>query len=113
MGRGENSGFIRLSRYSWLEMEDEKYFPCTYRNDRIKEFDSFVRSKGYEVIWKTPIEVRDSWKRCPLGEPYFCEPELKNGEGEGIDSVFCPYMYANRKFPCKKEKYDNKRKMRG
>lgn len=110
---GPEGGSIHLSKYSWLELEDEKYFPSTYRTDRIKEFDAFVKSNGYEPIWRTPISEREFWKKCPLGEPYYCEPKLKNGEGQGIDTVFCPYMYANRKFPCKKEKYDNKSKMRG
>ena len=104
---------IHLSSKSWLEIEEERYFPSPYRLQRMHEFDEFVKANGKEPIWHIPLEERDKWKPCPLGEKwYFCEPKLNNGTGTKFETRFCPYMFARRtKFPCKLQKQLDKRKV--
>lgn len=106
----EQGGIIHLSKKSWLEMEEEKYRPSPYRLRAMKRFDSFVREHGKAPLWSISLEEREKWTPCPLGEPYFCEPKLKNGEGSKAETKFCPYMYANRKMPCRLQKMREKRK---
>lgn len=105
----KEKNIIHLSSKSWLEIEEEKYFPSEFRIRQMKEFNNFVRENGKEPIWHIPLEVRDKWKPCPLGEKYYCEPKLKNGEGSKFETRFCPYMFASRKFPCKLQKDLEKR----
>ena len=100
----DGKGSIWLSSKSWLEIEEDRYWPNTYRTERIKKFDEFVRSHGKTPLWATSIEERESWTVCPLGECYYCEPKIKHGTGKPSETTFCPYMYANRKFPCKYQK---------
>lgn len=99
---------IHLSSKSWLEIEEERYFPSPYRLARMHEFDEFVKANGKEPIWVIPLEERDKWAPCPLGEKYFCEPKLNNGEGTKFETRFCYWMYYNRKAPCKLQKRLNK-----
>ena len=102
---------VHLSSKSWLEIEDERYFPSQYRLTMMKEFDDFLKSNGTKINWDIPLETREKWTPCPLGESYFCEPKLKNGTGTAYETRFCPYMYANRKMPCKLQKKANTVKM--
>ena len=108
----QEKNVIHLSSKSWLEIEEERYYPSPYRLERMHEFDEFVKSHGKEPIWHIPLEERDKWKPCPLGEKYFCEPKLNNGEGTKFETRFCWWMYYNRSFPCKLQKSLEKRKKR-
>lgn len=110
----DNKNIVHLSSKSWLELEEERYFPTPYRIKRMHEFDDYVRKMGKEPVWSIPLEKRDKWTPCPLGEPYFCEPKLNNGSGSRYEKRFCPYMYSKRRSrPCKldriiqREKGDN------
>lgn len=105
----ERGRVIHLTKRSWLEIEEERYFPSTYKLRMMQKFDRFVRENGKEPVWAIPLSEREKWTPCPLGEPYFCEPKKRNGEGSKKETRFCPYMYANRKFPCMKEVRERKR----
>jgi hypothetical protein len=107
----QEKNIIHLSSKSWLELEEERYFPSPYRLEMMHKFDEFVKANKKEPIWFIPLDERDKWNPCPLGEPYFCEPKLNNGTGTKFETKFCPYMFARRtQFPCKLQKRLDKRK---
>lgn len=39
-----------------------------------------------------------------MGENFFCEPDVTIKSGERKDTIMCPFMYSNRRFPCIKAK---------
>lgn len=86
---------ITLSSKSWLETDN--YCPTVYRLDMMKEFGSFVKQNGKEPLWEISPKEMESWNKCPIGEPYFCEFNVyKNGDDSKKEHI-CPYMYAKKK----------------
>ena len=49
--------YIRLTSKSWLELEEERYYPTRYRLRLMKEFDQFVREHGKEPLWAIALPV--------------------------------------------------------
>ena len=93
-----------LSPLSTLELTEKEIYPTQAIRNKIVEFDKFVKDAGKTPIWDIPVEERLKWKPCPLGDVFFCEPELELIAGERRDTICCPFMYANRRFPCIKAK---------
>ena len=82
---------VILSSKSWLEREEEKYWPTQHSLTLMHEFDEYVRENGRAPLWTIPLLVREQWKKCPLNQDFFCEyKKLKSGKR------FCPYMYARK-----------------
>lgn len=96
---------IILSEYSYFDIHESEYYLTTDMLERIIEFDKYVKSFGFDPIWRIPLSDRLQYKKCPYGTEFFCEPNIQKNNKERRLSKMCPFMRADRSPPCSYKKY--------
>ena len=96
---------IILSEHSYFDIHESEYYLTTDMLERIIEFDKYVKSFGFDPIWRIPLSDRLQYKKCPYGTEFFCEPKIQKNNKERKLSKMCPFMRADRSQPCSYKKY--------
>ena len=93
---------------NYFEIEEHDGFLKQDTVERAVECDNFVRENGKEMFWSIPLERRLNYEKCPLGDVFFCELNIKKNNLSKSKNKMCPFMYSRRKIPCQLEKYKDR-----